>query len=286
MAARGVWKGAISFSLIHIPVSLHTATRSGTLDLDWLDRRDFAPVGYQRINKRTGKPVEWEDIVKAYKSEGDEYVVLTDEDFRLANVAATQTVDVQQFVDLAAIPPQYYDTPYHVLPDRRGEQVYDLFQSVLARAQAAAVGLVVIRTRQHLCAVYAEQERLMLNTLRFADEIVDPPKPERGGPRRRAITTQDRALAQKLVTDMHDDWRPGQFHDTYREDLLKRIQAKIKAGQSHALTEPATEKPAAARGDNIIDLTQLLRKSLAQRSSPRGGGRSTAVPKRRRRPAA
>ena len=266
MATRGVWRGAISFSLIHIPVSLHTATRSGTLDLDWLDRSDFAPVGYQRINKVTGKPVEWEDIVKAYRHEGDDYVVLTDEDFRLANVAATQTVDVQQFVALHAIPPPYFDTPYHALPEKRGEQVYGLFHSVLARAGLAAIGLVVIRTRQHLCALYANGETLMLNTLRFANELTPPPENDHGNARRRAVTPQDRALAQKLVTDMQADWQPERFHDTYREDLLKRVQAKVKAGQSRSLTEPKAGKAPTARGDNIIDLTQLLRRSLALRA--------------------
>ena len=285
MATRGVWRGAISFSLIHIPVSLHTATRSGTLDLDWLDRRDFAPVGYQRINKVTGKPVEWEDIVKAYRHEGDDYVVLTDEDFRLANVAATQTVDVQQFVALHAIPPPYFDTPYHALPEKRGEQVYGLFHSVLARAGLAAIGLVVIRTRQHLCALYANGENLMLNTLRFAHELVPPPENDHGDARRRAVTPQDRALAQKLVTDMQADWQPERFHDTYREDLLKRVQAKVKAGQSRSLTEPKAGKAPTARSDNIIDLTQLLRRSLAQRAGtepPTARPTPRAAPRARR----
>jgi DNA end-binding protein Ku len=132
---RNLWKGAISFSLIHIPVSLQTATRAEELDLDLLDRRDFSPVGYQRFNKTTGKAVEWKDIVKGYAYKPGEYVVLTDEDFRQANVAATQTIEIQGFVEAADVPPYYFDTPYFLAPQPRGEKVYALLRDALERSK-------------------------------------------------------------------------------------------------------------------------------------------------------
>jgi len=141
--ARVIWQGAISFSLIHIPVSLHSASRSNTLDLDLLDRRDFSPVGYQRVNKKTGKDVEWDDIVKGYQHQPGEYVALTDEDFRLANVEATRTIDIVAFVDPAEIAPSYYETPYYLSAGKRGGKVYALFRDVLTRAGAVAIGSVL-----------------------------------------------------------------------------------------------------------------------------------------------
>src|SRR5262245_43014950 len=163
---RSIWKGAISFSLIHIRVSLHTASRPNELDLDLLDRRDFSPVGYQRINKKTGKPVDWDDIVKGYQYRKGDYVVLTDEDFRRANVKATQTVDIRAFVHPQEIPPHFFETPYYLAPAKGGEKVYALLRDVLRRSERWAVGSVVIRTRAYACALLPQDELLMLNTLR------------------------------------------------------------------------------------------------------------------------
>ena len=141
--ARGLWNGAISFSLIHIPVSLHTAARTSSLDLDLLDKRDFAPVGYQRYNKSTGKVVDWDDVVKGYEYEKGEYVVLTDEDFRRANVEASRTIDIQTFVERDAIAPYYFDTPYFLVPDKNGERVYSLLRQALEQSQKLAVATMV-----------------------------------------------------------------------------------------------------------------------------------------------
>ena len=169
---RIIWKGAISFSLIHIPVSLHSATKSNVLDLDLLDRRDFAPVGYQRINKTTGKPVEWEEIVKGFEYEKEKYVALSDEDFRLANAEATRTIEITGFVDPHEVSPPYFDTPYYLAAEKRGEKVYALFREVLTLSSLMAIGLVVIRTRQYVCALFPMGSTLVLNTLRYADEML------------------------------------------------------------------------------------------------------------------
>lgn len=280
--SRTLWKGSISFSLIHIPVTLETASRSNTLELDMLDRRDFAPIGYQRINKETGKTVEWKDIVKAYKYQ-DDYVVLTDEDFRLANVEATQTIDIQGFVALGDIPPQYFETPYHLLPDDRGERVYELLRSVLEKSRTAALGLVVIRTRQHVCAIFPQGSGLLLNTLRYADELVAAEAPKRATARgkSRVVSAQETAMAMKLVADMGLKWNPEAFHDSYREDLLKRVEQKVRSGQRKTLTA-AADSPRPKESSNVIDLTALLRRSLETRGPKgKGAGKSTMRPKAR-----
>jgi DNA end-binding protein Ku len=268
--SRVIWKGAISFSLIHIPVNLQTASRSRALDLDMLDRRDFAPIGYQRINKSTGKAVEWDDIVKAYKHADDEYVVLTDEDFRLANVEATQTIDIQGFVRHGDISPEYFDTPYHLLPETRGEKVYGLLHDALTQSKTMAIGLVVIRTRQYVSAVFPHGPTLLLNTLRYEDEIIEPDVPPRrssrasGSKEKTSVSAKEGAMAMKLIEEMRQPWDAAAFHDSYREDLLKRVEQKVKAGQTKTLTEPG-EKTHAPRGSNIVDLTSLLRRSLETR---------------------
>jgi len=271
--ARVIWQGAISFSLIHIPVALHSASRSNTLDLDLLDKRDFSPVGYQRYNKTTGKEVEWDDIVKGYQYEKGEYVALTDEDFRLANVEATRTIDIVGFVDPAEITPQYYDTPYYLSAEKRGEKVYSLFLDVLTRASVVAIGTVVIRTRQYVCSVAPVGRTLMLETLRYADEVVAPEEFGVSSKGKNAqVSKQELTMAMQLVEQMKQTWKPQAFRDSYREDLMKRIEQKIRAGETHELTEPTREKEERPTA-KVVDLTALLKKSLD--ASRQGGGKAS-----------
>src|SRR5512134_3787563 len=146
--ARGLWKGAISFGLVNVPVELHSAKRrTSELDMTMLDKRDLAPVGYKRVNKATGKEVPWAEVVKGYEYRNDKYVVLSDEDFRRANPEAAKTVDIQAFVELANIAPQYFETPYYLVPGKRGEKAYALLRDTLEKAGKAGIAVVVIRTR-------------------------------------------------------------------------------------------------------------------------------------------
>jgi DNA end-binding protein Ku len=280
--ARSIWKGAISFSLVHIPVSLHTASRANGLDLDLLDRRDFSPVGYQRVNKTTGKVVGWDDIVKGYEYRKGEHVVLTDEDFRRANVAATQTIAIRAFVRQHEIPPQYFETPYYLAPDKRGQKVYALLREALRKTGRWAIGSVVVRTRAYVCALIPHGETLVLNTLRYADELL--PADSIAAPpaslRKAGVTAKELELAHKLIEDMTDTWNPDRYKDTYRHDLMKRVEEKVRKGQTHTLTEPAREKPA-RRSAEIVDLTALLKRSLEK--TTRSAPASESRPARRRR---
>ncbi len=276
---RVIWKEALSFSLIHIPVSLHAASRSASLDFDMLDKNDFAPVGYQRINKGTGKPVEWGDIVKGYQYEKDEYVVMSDEDFKQANVEATQTIDIQGFVTPESIQPGYFSTPYYLSAEKRGEKVYTLLREALTKSGTVAIGLIVIRTRQYVCAVLPVGNTLVLNTLRYADEVLppEPYAPATATLEQAKVSQREFGMAIKLVEDMRQEWQPENYHDTYREDLLRQIEAKVQAGKTKTLT-PATTAPAERRTAEVVDLGELLKRSLAQRG---GKGSASAPPKKR-----
>ena len=276
MAARALWKGAISFGLVHIPVDLYTAVQEHDLDLSMLDRRDFSPVGYKRYNKKNGKDVDWDDIVKGYEYEDGEYVVLSDEDLKHANVEATGTIDIQAFVDAADVPLTYYEHPYYLAPSKGGAKVYALLRETLRRAGKIGIATVVIRTKQHLCALVCMDDKIVLNTLRFETEIRDsedlklPPVSLKSA----GISDKELKMALSLVEGMAEEWDPSQYHDTYKEDVMALIKKKIKAGQTKTLTTPEPERKA-PRSSNVVDLVALLQDSLGKRS---GKGAAKATP--------
>jgi DNA end-binding protein Ku len=262
-------------------VSLHTAARSSTLSLDMLDKRDFAPIGYQRYNKSTGKVVDWNDVVKGYEYEKGEYVVLTDEDFRRANVEASRTIDIQTFVDRDSISPYYFDTPYFLVPDKGGERVYALLREALEQSKKLAVATFVLRSRQHVAALMPVGNVIVLNTLRYQEEIQKMPEIAAA---KKSNTASGRELdmALKLIDEMTEKWRPEQFTNTYHDDLMKRIEQKIKSRQTHTLTQPEGEEtgPRAA-GGKVVDLMSLLQRSLEQRGQGAANDGATRATKRK-----
>jgi DNA end-binding protein Ku len=262
---RALWKGAISFGLVNIPVSLYPASRSEGLSFDMIDKRDFSPIGYKRYNKATGEEVPRENIVKGYEYEKGEYVVVADEDFKQANVKATQTVDIVAFVDAGAVAPYYYDTPYYLEPGKRGEKGYTLLREVLKRTGRIGIANVVIRSRQHLAALIPLERMLLLDTLRFPNEIrsmSDLTLPEAG---KDGLSEKEIAMAERLVEDMTEKWKPEQYKDTYSDDLMARIEAKIKAGETHLITPEGKEAEAPRRSAEVIDLVSMLRRSLEKK---------------------
>lgn len=272
---RAIWRGAISFGLVYIPVHLHTAARDSSLDLDLLDSRDFAPVGYQRYNKRTGKVVEWNRIVKGYEYRKGEYVALTEEDFRQANVEASQTIDIVTFVERADIPPEYFEMPYYLEPAEGGDKTYVLLREAMYGGSKVAIGSFVIRGRQHFCAIIAHERALMLNTLRFAEEMVaaDDLELPSASARSASVSPKEVAMARRLVEEMSGAWKPAAFKDTYRRDLMRRIDEKVRKGQTHVLTPAAETEEEARPSAKVIDLMAVLQKSLESR----GGSRRKAA---------
>src|SRR4051812_3685092 len=257
--ARALWKGAISFGLVNVPVELYSAEDRKSFKFSMLDKRNFAPVGYKRYNKNTGKEVAWGDIVKGYEYEKDQYVVLSDEDFKQANVKATQTIDIRAFVDAGDIPLEYYETPYYLAPAARGQKVYALLRETLKESNRVAVAEVVLRTTPHLGVVYPHGKALMFNTLRFQDELRDTSGIElpAEGLKSAGVTPKEVDLAKRLVDDMTEEWDPSQYTNTYHHDLMARIKQKIKEGKTEEITEPSTDE--APRTAQVIDLADLLK---------------------------
>ncbi len=261
---RALWKGAISFGLIYVPVELHTASKESTLPLHLLDSRDFAPVGYHRVNKKTGKEVDWSHIVKGYEYKKDEFVALADADFKHANVKASETIEIDTFCDAAQIPSMYYEKPYYLAPAKGGDKVYSLLRQALEATNKVAVATFVMHQRQHLCAIAPQGSSLMLLTLRFADEVL--PAAERKLSAK--ISPSELAMAKQLVQSMEGEFTASKFKDTYRADLRRRVQEKIRNKETHALDvkEPSGDGRPKAQ---VIDLMAALKASL-DKSGRRG----------------
>jgi len=264
--ARSMWKGAISFGLVHIPVDMYPAVETKGLDLTMLDRRDFSPVGFKRYNKGNGKEVVWDDIVKGYEYEDGEYVVLSDEDLRRANPEATQTIDIQAFVDAGDVPLIYYDQPYYLAPGKGGAKVYALLRETLREAGKIGIAHVVIRVKQHLAALICVGDTIVLNTLRYPDEMRDAGELKIPSPNSKtaAVTVKELKMAMALVEGMSEDWAPAQYHDSYREDVLALVKKKIKAKETKTITQPEPEKEKRTTG-KVIDLVALLQASLGKK---------------------
>jgi DNA end-binding protein Ku len=265
--ARALWKGAIVFGLVNIPVDLYPGARSSTLDLDWIDKRDMSPVGYQRINKTTGKPIANDQIVKGYQYSKGRYVILSEEDFKQANAKATQTVDIKAFVEAGEIPPPYFETPYRLAPGKRGEKGYALLRETLRATGKVGIAEVVIRSKQHLAAVMVQDDALILELLRWKDELLDPGEFALPG-KNAGISDKEIDLAKRLVADMTEKWKPEQYHDTYREDLEAQIERRVKAGNTEVVTEAPKER-AAQGGAQVIDLMAALKQSLESKPAQR-----------------
>ena len=264
--ARSMWKGAISFGLVHIPVEMYPAVSDKGLDLTMLDRRDFSPVGFKRYNKGNDKEVGWDDIVKGYEYSDGEYVVLSEEDLRRANPDATGTIDILAFVDTDEVPLIFYEQPYYLAPGKGGDKVYALLRDTLKKAGKIGIANVVIRVKQHLAALVCVGDAIILHTLRYADEIRDPDdlKIPGNSSKGAAITDKELAMAMALVEGMADKWQPEQYHDTYREDVMALIENKVKARETKTITMPDRDSPKPA-ASNVVDLVALLQASIGKK---------------------
>jgi len=245
-------------------VSLYSAENPNSFDLAMLDRRSMKPVGFKRYNKDTGEDVPWDDIVKGYEYEKGRYVVLTDQDFKQANVEATQTVEIVNFIGQGTISPLYFDTPYYLAPDKRGQKGYVLLRETLRQTDKIAVANVVIRTRQHLAALIPVGDVIVMNTLRYAgelrpsDELEVPPRDLKAV----GVNAREIDMARRLVEEMSEDWKPNAYRDTYHEDLLALIGRRVQAGQTEAVEEPAVEEQEPPSKGEVIDLMALLKRSV------------------------
>lgn len=262
---RALWKGAISFGLVHIPVALHSATVNQSLDFDWLDKRTMDRVGYKRINKVTGKEISSANIVKGIEYEDGQYVVLSNEEIAAAYPKTTQTVEIEAFVSLDDIPFVYLDRPYYMSPIGRGQKVYALLREVLRKTHKVAVAKVVIQTKQHLAIVMACGPALVLNLLRWGDEVRpwDDLELPAQGTKSTGLTAKELRMGEQLVEDMSAAWEPDQFTDSFKEQIMALVREKAEAGEVSAVHEVETEEAAPA-GATIHDLTEILQRSLKE----------------------
>ncbi|AZE61044.1 MULTISPECIES: Ku protein [Pseudomonas fluorescens group] len=259
---RAIWKGAISFGLVHIPVSLVSATSSQGVDFDWLDKRSMGPVGYKRINKTTGKDVTKENIVKGVAYEKGRYVVLSEDEIRSAHPKSTQTIEIIAFVASDQIPLQNIDTPYFLAPDKRGGKVYALLRETLKKTGKVALANVVLHTKQHLAALMPLESALVLVMLRWPAEVRSLDELELGSDvTKPTLAKGELDMAKRLVEDMSADWQPDVYRDSFQDKIMALVAQKAKAGKIEDVeTAEGSEERKSA---DVIDLTELLKRSLA-----------------------
>ncbi len=267
--ARVVWKGAISFGLVHIPVALYTATQASGVDFDWLDRRSMEPVGYKRVNKKTGLEIAAADIVKGVEVEDGHYVVLSADEIKAAFPKTTQTIEIETFITAAEIPFVYLERPYYLAPINRGEKVYALLREALLETGRVGVARVVINTRQHLAVLVPSGPALILNLLRWGGDIksFEALKLPPAGAKAAGLKEGELKMARQLIEEMSSPWDADDFRDSFKDEIMRLVRQKADAGEVQSV-EKAVALPAKA-GAEVIDLTELLKRSL------QGGGKAS-----------
>jgi len=271
--ARAIWKGSISFGLVHIPIALYPATRREELKFRLLRKSDLSPVNYKRVAEKDGKEVPWDHIVKGYEYEKGKYVVLKDEDFERVDLEATQTVDIQDFVDVDEIDPMFFYKPYYLEPQKGGDKAYALLRDALKDSKKVGIAKVVIKTRQYLAGVKPEDGALVLELMHFADELADTGKLHL--PKKVEVGKREMNMAKSLIDSMSAKWNPEKYRDDYREALMEVIEEKVEAGGKEIEEKPKK----APKPTKVIDLVSVLQKSLEQ--TGRAKKQSTAKARRK-----
>ena len=267
---RAIWKGTISFGLVSIPISLFTATRREEIKFRLLRGSDLSPVNYKRVAEADGQEVPWDKIVKGYEYEKGKFVVIKDEDFARVDVEATQTVDIIHFVQLREINPLLFSKPYYMQAEKGGDKAYALLRDALAKSGKVGIAKVVIKERQHLAAIKAQQNGLMLELMRFPDEVID--SGEFRAPGARTASKAEMDMASNLIESMSAKWEPDNYHDDYKEELEKLIEQKVSSGEED-LPAPRRRK----KTTPAVDLVSVLQQSIRQTVQTQNGKRKSSA---------
>lgn len=282
---RSLWSGSISFGLLQIPISIHTAEQRGEeIHFRQLDKKDLAPIKYERVSSATGKPVEWKNIVKGFEYEPDTFVVLDPEEVREARPKATQTIDIQDFVPRDQIDPAFFETPYYVVPEKRAKKAYVLLREALKKKDAVAVATFVLRTKEHLCALMPVGDAIMLETLRYGHELKkagDMPVPSETA-KEADIGARELAMAEQLVEGMMSDFDPSKYKDRFYGQVMKMIEEKARTGKIKA---PAGQREKGEVATDVVDLLDLLKKSVAKKGHGHANDVKKARPRKKRKAA-
>ena len=250
---RSIWSGAISFGLVNIPVKLGSAIEAvSELDFDMLSKKNLAPIRYARIDTKTEKEVAWKEIVKGYQYAKGKYVVITDEDFAKASPEKSKTIDIVQFVKEEEIDPIYYEKPYYLVPDKGAGKPYHLLMKALEETGTVGLAEFMLRNRMHICALKVRDGVLLLNQMRYHEEIREVPEIETKAEK---VSSKELELAVKLIEQLTEKFDPEAFKDSYVTALKKVIKAKA-AGKDIHIPEP---KKATA---TVKDLMEVLKQSL------------------------
>ena len=280
---RPVWNGVISFGLINVPVQLYTAARSVDLHFRMLDARNRKPIRYERVNSATGEEVPWKEIVKAYEYRKGSYVVVGEKELRKLAPEATGSVDVETFVERSAVDPMYFEKPYYLGAVKRAEKGYVLLRETLRRTGKVAIARVVIRTRQYLAMLLPHDNALVLNLLRFQQELVDAKEFSfpGGALNKYRITPAELRMAEQLITSMAGEWKPHNYKDEFRAQLHKLLQTRINKKEGTLEIEPGGNEPPEHDSTNVVDFVALLKKSLATKAAAHTPRKAARKPRRR-----
>ncbi len=266
---RSIWKGAIAFGLVHVPVALYPASQEDDIDFSWLDKRSMDPVGYLRINKRTGKAITKENIVKGVKQEDGAYVLVDEDEIRNAYPKTMQTIEIEAFVKAAEIPFVYLEKPYYLEPIAKADKVYALLREAMIAAGVIGIARVVMHTKEHLAALMPDGPMLVLNTLRWATEVRkwDDLRIPDAGKAGANLKDTELKMAGQLVSELTVKWKAETYHDNFAEAINNLIKAKVQAGKTHEVT-PIESPVDTSAPSNVVDLTALLKNSLGKRRGP------------------
>jgi DNA end-binding protein Ku len=281
-STRTSWKGAISFGLVHIPIALHSATQDIRPKMHMIEKKTNAPVGHKNYDKSTGKEVAQDDIVKGLETEKGHFVTLSKEEIQQALPKTTGTIGIEQFVKQSDIPLAYYEKPYYVSPDAKGGKPYALLRDVLKRTDRVGLGKIVLSNKQHLAIIAPHDNALVLLLLRWEAEVRDTAGlPIPGSAKEEGISEKELKMAESLVMDLDAAWDPAQYHDEYVEKLDQLVEAKKKAGDVQTLTGIVEDEIVPAQSADIVDLTELLRRSLRSGGKSAGGEEDHAAKRTR-----
>lgn len=276
--AGSIWKGSISFGLLNIPVTLQKAQEDKDLSFSMLDSKDMSPIKYKKVSAKDGKEVPWNRIVKGFEYESGQFVTLTKDDIKAANPKATQTIDIQDFVDFDEIDLMFFEKPYYLVPQKSGAKGYYLLVEALRKTNKVAIGKIVIRTKQHIAAIMAKGDYLVMEMLRFAHEVLEVDEvdylKEFEKPK---FSAKELKMAEELIEGMSAPWDPDQYKDTYEDDIMKVVAMKVEAGEGQEIDWGPLPDEDKGNSGMVMDLMPLLKKSLEARGKKAGATKKTTT---------